>query len=191
MPRWTTRTSLSSKPTSRYLPARRTDRTLRPSIRPRNSAAVLWRRMERLPLASTVLTRRPTISFSRSRRMVSTSGSSGTASRLPHGALLGHAGHTVGSGVGVGVERLPRRARRGLLGVLLRPPLARPGGGAPDEDPRRIAAGVVGARAVDLVAGQLPGPADHELLQPRLEILGSRPGGGFGDTRIEPAQDEA
>ena len=65
---------------SRYLPRRSTLVTLRPTRREVKSLRVLWRRITRIAffelLTSASLMRRPTTSFSRSRRITSTSGSS-------------------------------------------------------------------------------------------------------------------
>src|SRR5579875_2088360 len=121
--------------------------------------------MERVPFTSTVLTRLPVTSFSRSRRIVSTSGSSGTA-----GGLLERPG-----------QRLPGGPGRRLFGVLLRPALALPHGLAADVDDRRVPAGVVGPRSVHVVARELGHQPDDRLLQPGLVVLGSRTGSGGGD----------
>src|SRR5579863_1892776 len=110
--------------------------------------------MERLPFTSTVLMRRVTTSLSRSRRMVSTSGSSGTAPHLALGPR--HVGGVLGASVGPRVavdEHAPRHAGRGLLGVFLGPPLAHTTLGSGHEHPGPVAAGVVGAGALHVVAG--------------------------------------
>src|SRR4051794_15856686 len=107
--------SPSSNLTSRYLPLRSVLTILRPSTRAMKSFLFVWRRIERTPLTSTDFTRLPTTSLSRSRRIVSTSGSSGIV------ALVWPAAGRVGVGVGVGGrQQAPRRPGGGLLGLLLR-----------------------------------------------------------------------
>src|ERR1700688_2034276 len=140
MPRCTTSTSSPSRPIRRYLPARRTDATRLASSLVLNSGPLLCRRMDRFPFTSTVLMRRPTTSLSRSRRMVSTSGSSGTASYPPIGD--GHDGRAAL------VECSPRDARRGLLGIFLGTSLAHAALGPGHQDPGPVAAGVVGPGAL-------------------------------------------
>src|SRR5437764_1388509 len=108
MPRWITSRLPSSSLSSRYLPLRLTAVILRPSSLVMKFFLVLWRRIVRRPVASTVLIRLPTTSLSRSRRMVSTSGNSGIDA--PQLAQLGG-------------ELLPRLAGGDLLGLLLRPAL--------------------------------------------------------------------
>src|SRR5436190_17367967 len=87
--------------------------------------------MERMPLTSTCLMRLPTTSFSRSRLSVSTSGSSGIGGHLIRRALAG------------GGEGAPRHLGGGLLGLLLRPALARPALLVPEIDGGEEALGVV------------------------------------------------
>src|SRR5579872_1470922 len=184
MPRWTTSTSSPSSPNRRYLPARRMELTRRPSSFPRNSGPLLWRRIDRLPFTSTVFTRRPTTSRSRSRRMVSTSGSSGTAAHLP-------AQPTAPPDSAVPGQGPPSNPGGGLLGVLLRPSLAGSLHAAAHEDPGGVAPSMVGTGPFDLVAGQLTHVPQHELLQPGLEVLGPGPRGGIDDARPQQAEDEA
>src|SRR3712207_4870288 len=109
-----------------YLPLRSTFVTLRPATRSVNSLRLPWRRIARIAffaaLTSTVLMRLPTTSFSRSRRITSTSGSSTSSPFLRRGRPIG---------AGQRVERLPRGA---LLGLLLRPALAAPEGVRAQED---------------------------------------------------------
>src|SRR5215218_5942162 len=76
MRRWITSTSAVSSGRRRYLPLRWAPAILTPSSLAANSTGV-WRRIERLPVTSTALIFLPTTSRSSSRRMVSTSGSSG------------------------------------------------------------------------------------------------------------------
>ena len=80
MPKCVTSTSPESSGITRYLPRRSTFVILRPSSRDVKSLRFGWRRMTRIAfldgLTSASLIRRPTTSFSRSRRITSTSGSS-------------------------------------------------------------------------------------------------------------------
>src|ERR1051325_8668636 len=129
MPRWTTRTSPPSRRNRRYFPRRTIPSILRPSSRLMKSFFDLWRRIERRPVASTVLIFLPETSFSRSRRIVSTSGSSGIGRHL--GLSLGRCRHlpTGASGLGRRPARvvagrdlrqlLPGDAGGRLLGLLL------------------------------------------------------------------------
>src|SRR5579863_3641348 len=195
MPRCTTSTSSTSRPTRRYLPARRIDPTRLPSSRARNSVPLLWRRIDRFPFTSTVLIRLLTISLSRSRRMVSTSGSSGTAPHPPFGArhdgALGHGLVPRGdSGVRLGAlgDRRPGDPGGGLLGVLLGPPLPHAALGARHEHPGSLPAGVVRSRPLDLVVGQLTDAAQHDLLQTRLEVLGAGSGRRQLDAVVEDVE---
>src|SRR5260221_14718755 len=132
----------------------------RPSTRPMNPFLVP-RRPERVPFTWTALMRRPTTSFSRSRRSVSTSGSSGT------GVL--------------GLEGEPGLAGRRLLGLLFRAPLALAPRQLVDEHDRVEELGVVGALVTHLVAGQLVELTGRQLLQSGLEVLAAGPGRGLGD----------
>src|SRR5437867_1782518 len=157
MPRWTARTSPPSRRTTRYLPRRSTPVSLRPSSLAAKCFLLGWRRIERIPETSTCLMRLPTTSFSRSRRIVSTSGSSGIGHHLA--ALL---------------QGPPGLARRRLLGLLLGAALAgaaRPGtqvhGG-------EEALGVVGALLGHVVAGQRVETLRRQLLQSRLVVLAAR-----------------
>src|SRR5580692_8782316 len=180
MPRWMTRMSSSSRPSRRYLPARRIEEILRPSSRSRNSGPLLWRRTERLPFTSTVFTRRPTTSFSRSRRMVSTSGSSGMAVHVATGVL------TVQSGVLVGrVEGGEGGVGGGLLGVLLGAALSLAHDRSAHDHRGRVATSVVGARPRHFVDGKLSLPAHHHLLQTGLEVLGPGSGRRLLDAVVE------
>src|SRR5437899_3740784 len=132
------------------------------------------RRMERMPLTSTCLMRLPTTSFSRSRRRVSTSGSSGIDTHP----------RVVGLGVGAVAgrrQRSPGLGRGRLLGLLLRPALARPALVLVDEDGGVEAFGVVGTVLTDVVAGQGVETLGRQLLQARLVVLAARSGGRLGD----------
>src|SRR6266852_2134435 len=99
-----------------------------------------------MPLTSTCLMRLPTTSFSRSRRRVSTSGSSGIGA------------HLVALGLGGGAvarrrQRPPCPLGGGLLGLLLGAALARAALLVVDGDGGVEALGVVGAFLAHLVAG--------------------------------------
>src|SRR5215213_9004348 len=93
-----------------------------------------WRRIDRIPVTSTVLIRFPTTSLSRSRRMVSTSGSSGIVLFRLRGHLVGGGGCVgVGGNLGAGGrgggqtgagQVLPGHTGRSLLGLLLGAALA-------------------------------------------------------------------
>src|SRR5687767_7048427 len=163
MPRWTTRTSPSSSRSRRYFPRRCTPVILRPSSLPMKSFFDLWRRIERSPLASTVLIFLPTTSRSRSRRIVSTSGSSGTGRRLLVGEVGGHVVHNAVQHVfdgglqgtldvvrHLGLQRLPGLPGRRLLGLLLGPALAAAPHGLPQLHGGVEELGVVGALVGDL-----------------------------------------
>src|SRR5437764_4397702 len=129
------------------------------------------RRTERVPFTCTALMRRPTTSFSRSRRSVSTSGSSGMLRVLR-------------------LEREPCLARGRLLGLLLGPALPLAPGQLIDVHDRGEDLGVVGALVADLVPGQLVVLARGQLLQPGLEILPARPGRRLGDAFAEQPHDQ-
>ncbi len=137
--------------------------------------------------------------------MVSTSGSSGTAPDPPLGAgRPGPLDHGVGPGRPPGASRASAispsgpsfptstaqatRAAACSASFLDRPsphPALRPG----HQHPGPVPAGVVGAGALDLVAGQLTDPAQHDLLQAGLEVLGPGPGRRQLDPVVEQAQD--
>ncbi len=123
--------------------------------------------------------------------MVSTSGSSGTA---PYPSLDRHVprgrSELCTLTIALGQHR-PGDARRGLLGVLLRPPLAHAPLGSCHEHPGPVAPGVVGPGALDLVAGQLADATQHDLLQAGLEVLGTGPGRGQLDPVAEDVEDDA
>src|SRR5690606_11094786 len=129
---------------------------------------------------STDLTRRPTVSRSRPRRMVSISGSSGIAV-LVVVLLRLQLGHQGGVGVTGG----------DLLGLLLGPAVPRPPGDAADLDRDAEPAGVVGPLRDRLVARGLVEVPGRQLLQPALEVLAARPAGvGLGDPAAEQPHDE-
>src|SRR5437588_7166800 len=134
-----------------------------------------------MPLTSTCMMRLPTTSFSRSRRSVSTSGSSGTG---------GHLG-TVGLGrravAGRG-QRPPRLGRRRLLGLLLGPALAGAALVLVDVDGGVEALGMVGAVLAHLVSRQGVHALGGQLLETGLVVLAPRAGGRLGDAVLEEAQ---
>src|SRR5918992_5094052 len=80
IPKWVTKASPESRCSTTYLPRRSTLVSFRPSNREVKSFRLPCRRITRIALrelfTSAVLIRRPTTSFSRSRRITSTSGSS-------------------------------------------------------------------------------------------------------------------
>src|SRR5437764_563528 len=132
---------------------------LRPSSLAMKCFLLGWRRIERIPLTSTCLMRLPTTSFSRSRRSVSTSGSSGTGAHLlglVRGALARRG------------ERAPRHLGGGLLGLLLRASLSGPTLLVAQVDGGVDALGVVGAFLLHDVAGQRVEALGGELLQAGL-----------------------
>src|SRR5690349_21449128 len=122
-----------------------------------------------MPSASTLLIFLPTTSRSRSRRITSTSGSSGIVHAL--------------------VQPLPCDTRRGLLGRLLRPPLAVAVRLAADEHRREEPLVVVGALVAHLVAGQLVDAARRQLLEPRLVVAAAGPCRLLADAGLERRQD--
>src|SRR5215210_8087780 len=85
-----------SRRMSRYLPLRSTPVILWPSSLAMKCFLLGWRRIDRIPVTSTALIRFPTTSLSRSRRMVSTSGSSGIVLFRLRGHVV--AGGSVGFG---------------------------------------------------------------------------------------------
>src|SRR3954470_20789448 len=125
-----------------------------------------------MPLTSTCLMRLPTTSFSRSRLRVSTSGNSGIGADLRR---LRRAA------VARGRQRPPRLLGGGLLGLLLRPALARAARFFVDEDRGEESLGVVGALLAHLVMRQGVQALGRQLLQPGLVVLAAGPGGRLGD----------
>src|SRR3954453_19889355 len=130
----------------RFLPRRPTLSIFVPSSRDVNCFFDEGRRMDRSPVTSTVLIPLPRTSFSRSRRMVSTSGSSGN-------------------------EGLPRNSGRGLLRLLLRSSLADAVLDALQRHRREEVLGMVGAVVDDRVLRHRLVHARRELLEPRLVVL--------------------
>src|SRR5687767_10415860 len=110
-----TSTFPSSSFSCRYLPLRPTLLIFRPSSASVNFFFVPCRRMDRSPWTSTFLIFLPATSRSRSRRIVSTSGSSGIVLVSPHrGAVL-----VLLPTERPALEALPRDLRRSLLRLLL------------------------------------------------------------------------
>src|SRR3954470_5482384 len=137
--------------------------------------------MDRMPETSTCLMRLPTTSFSRSLFSVSTSGSSGT------GAHLGVLSLGLGA-VARCRQRPPRLLHSRLLGLLLRPTLARPALLLVDVHGGEEALGVVRTALLDLITGQRVEPLRREFLQTRLVVLAARTGGRFGDAVGEESE---
>src|SRR5581483_6853021 len=160
IPKWTTSTSPLSRWSSTYLPRRSALVILRPSSREVNSLRLPWRRITRIAFrvgrTSAAWTFRPTTSFSRSRRITSTSGSSTDPSPS---ALHGTLGQLQ---VGL-VCRL-------LLGLLLGSPDARAPGPTREVHGRRELLLVVGTALRDPVLGQRAKVLRRELLEHRLEV---------------------
>src|SRR3954469_13234731 len=105
--------------------------------------------------------RLPTTSRSRSRRIVSTSGSSG----------IGAGPRVLADGWRFREQLLPRVPRRRLLGLLLGPTLATALRPAIHENRREEPLGVVRPLVSDLVAGKLLEEPRRELLEPGLVVL--------------------
>src|SRR5207237_6924608 len=183
IPRWTTRMSPPSSLTSRYLPRRSMPVILRPSSLAAKCFLLGWRRIDRMPLTSTCLMRRPTTSFSRSRRTVSTSGSSGIGAHLRVLRLSRRAVARRG-------QRSPGFLGRSLLGLLLGPTLARTALLVADVDGGVEALGVVGALFADVIARHGVEALGGELLEAGLVVLAARPGCRFGDALAEQREDE-
>src|SRR4051794_1430686 len=176
MPRWITRTSPPSSLTSRYLPRRSTPTNFFPTSAPVNCLRCRYRRIDRIPVTSTAFTFLPTTSFSRSRRITSTSGSSGTLLLPCPDRRLARR------------HPFPRSPRRGLLGLLLRSALAVAVGPAVEQHRREEALRVIRSLVAHLVARQLVEPLGRELLQPRLVVVAAGAGRGLDDARREQAQ---
>src|SRR6478735_5356007 len=189
MRRWITSTSPVSSGSSRYFPLRWAPAILTPSSLATNSAGVC-RRIERLPVTSTVLIFLPTISRSSSRRMVSTSGSSGMVLlALVDGVRVG--GRPDGHALGRGGQVRQRGTGGGLLGELLGPALAPADDVVVDADRGEEALLVIGAVVDDLVGGGALEAAGDELLQLGLVVGAAGPTGTgdlVGDAVAEQAE---
>src|SRR5581483_3345509 len=162
MPRWTTRTLASSSRQSRYLPRRSTPVNVRQTRRSANCLRVRWR------------------------RTTSTSGISGIL--LPEPGATGRALAVAADRFGR--ETVPRVARGGLLGLLLRTALAAPAHLATQRHRRVELLGVVGTLRPHVVARQLLEVARRELLQAGLVVVPAGPGGAAADALLEQAHHE-
>src|SRR6266540_3248796 len=149
IPKCTTSTSPSSRWSRTYFPFRSTLAIFLPASRSANSLRRAWRRMTRIAFrcgrTSTDLMRLPTTSFSRSRRITSTSGSSTSTLPWRTGALPGQP-----------LQRLPCGL---LFGLLLRP--AHP-------PPELLPAEVHGGGELLLVVGSALG---HPVFRDPSEVL--------------------
>src|SRR5581483_12161408 len=161
IPKWTTSTSPLSRWSSTYLPRRSALVILRPSSREVNSLRLPWRRITRIAFrvgrTSAAWTFRPTTSFSRSRRITSTSGSSTDPSPS---ALRG----------ALGPQLQVALVRGLLLGLLLGvadPPSVRP---AREEDRRGELLLVIRPALADPVLGERVQILRRELLKERLVV---------------------
>src|SRR5438067_249652 len=118
-----------------------------------------------MPDTSTCLMRLPTTSFSRSRLIVSTSGSSGM--RCLHSVVL--------------LQGPPGLARRRLLGLLLRSALATAARPRTQVHRGEEALGVVGPLLGHVVAGQGVEALGRQLLEAGLVVLTARAGRRLAD----------
>src|SRR5262245_37984089 len=173
MPRCTITASGSSRRSTRYFPRRCTATILRPSSIPMNSFLFRWRRTDRVPVTSTDLIFLPTTSFSRSRRMTSTSGSSGIVAPLIAGFVL---------------QPCPCHPCCGLLGLFLRASFAVAIRTVTDEDRREEQLRVVGSFVAHDVAGAPKHARRRRFLESRLEVAAARSGRRFGDALFQPPQ---
>src|SRR5262245_13898233 len=187
-----TSTSPPSRRARMYLPRRSIPVTRLPTSRFANCFRLWCRRIERIPSASTALTRLPTISRSRSRRTTSTSGNSGIV--VLRSGLVRPARRrprSVGRlGVGDLAQVPPRDARRRLLRVLLRPALT----GAPrltaQQHGGEEVLRVVGPFVAHLITGELVEGLGGQLLQAGLVVVTSGARRALDDPRLEQAQHE-
>src|SRR6476659_7798399 len=198
IPRWITRAwdgaSKPSRSTTRNLPTRRVSRTTCPCTATTNASGDGARRTARSRPTSTPTSVRPRRTASRSRRTTSTSGSSGIAVCRAVGREIRH---ELGVGceaderrIGCADKREPRRARRGLLGLLLRPTLTLAVLGPADRDRREELLRVVRALGPHVVARQLVELARRVLLEPGLEVAPARALGALLDPLAEQPQHE-
>src|SRR5258706_8657319 len=125
--------------------------------------------------------RLPTTSRSRPRRIVSTSGSSGTID--PRFGLL--------PTVELSAQLFPRRSGRRRLRLLLRTTLARAPHGAVDAHLGEELLGVIGPFVADGVARKLHVVAGHQPFPPRLVILSAGAPARAPDAIPEPGHDDA
>src|SRR6266545_1148439 len=190
IPRWITRTSPPSSLARMYLPRRSTPVIFFPTSRFANCFRLWCRRIERMPSASTDLTRLPTISRSRSRRTTSTSGNSGIV--FLRSGRFGPCRDRVRTVARVRdlAEVTPGDACRRLLRVLLRSALTGSPRLAAQHHGCEEALRVVGPFVAHLVAGKLVEGLRCQLLQPRLVVVPAGTGGALDDARLEEPQDE-
>src|ERR1035437_9728434 len=158
-----TRVSPSSSPRSRYLPDRPIVLMVWPSSRARKCLALGWRLTVQPFRTSTALIFRPTTSPCRSRRIVSTSGSSGILS-FPFIT-----------------QRSTGNPGGFLFGILLRSPLPRSEVLVSNVHRGSIPPGMIGAPTGHFVPGNPPTQAHGCLLEATLVIRLA----GFGDRGLD------
>src|SRR5947207_1304288 len=175
IPRCTTTASGPSSRSTRYLPRRCTAGTLRPSSCVVNSFLLRWRRIDRSPVTSTVLIFLPTTSLSRSRRITSTSGSSGIIVSLCARLVL---------------QTRPGHPRRRLFGLLLRSTLA-----VAVRPVAHVHGRIELLRVIrPFVPHEVAGPAERSrrgrFLQPGLVVAAAGPGRGVGNASLQAPEHE-
>ena len=154
------------------MPARSIDLMVWPSSWARNCLALGWRRTVRPLRTSTDLIFRPTTSPWRSRRMVSTSGSSG----IPPASL--------------DFQRFAGDLGGDLLGVLFGPPLPRTEALASNVHRGQVPPGMIGAESLHFVVGNPPAETDGLLLQAALVVGLAGLAHGDGDPVPEQGEDQ-
>src|SRR5437588_8423159 len=181
MPKCTTSTSPWSRNSSRYLPFRSIFVIFRPASRSANSLRLAWRRMMRIAFrcgrTSTSLMRRPTTSFSRSRRTTSTSGSSTQPSCTLAGTSLAPLAR----------QACVRLAGGPLLRLFLRPARPSPQLAPSEVDGRGELLLVVGPSLLDAILGEASEVLCGELLERRLVIAVAL----AADIGLDPRMEEA
>src|SRR5689334_9292837 len=180
MPRWTTSASEPSSFSTRYFPRRCAATILRPTRTSTNSFLFLWRRTERAPVTSTALIFLPTTSRSRSRRITSTSGSSGIPAPLLSPVSLRL----------VLLQAGPRNPRRALFGLLLRAAFALAVAHVAEVDGGEEVLRVIGTLGSHDVARPPDRLRGRELLETRLVVAPARAGDSFGDPVLQAPQHE-
>src|SRR6266511_1626555 len=192
IPRWITSTSPPSSVARMYLPRRSTPVIRFPTSLFANCLRLWCLRIDRIPSASTDLTRLPTISRSRSRRTTSTSGNSGIVCLRwgPIGPRRDRAPLLARRRDLTLAEIAPRHPGGRLLRVLLRSTLARPPRLAPQHHGREEPLRVVGSLVAHLVAGQLVERLGRQLLEARLVVVATRAGCALDDAGLEQPQHE-
>ena len=173
-----------------YLPRRSTPVIFLPTSRFANCLRLWCRRIERMPSASTALTRLPTISRSRSRRTTSTSGSSGII--FLRSGRFGPCRDRVRAVARVRdlAEATPGDACRRLLGLLLRSALARPPRLAARPSPWRRSASSGRALRGAPGSGAAGRSLRRQLLQPGLVVVAAGTGRALDDARLEELKHE-